>query len=524
MKHAKRTSPLESSLLGCLRSASSTRLQRSVLSWSTISTFGWLKGVALLLPFMAASAISVRAQVLQGSLTGMVTDNTGAIISSASVVAKSPDTGFTRETKTNKEGIFNFNDLQPGTYTVTVTAEGFARYQQNATPILANSIARVNAAMSAAGTTQEVTVTDAPPVLQTDRAETHYNLSAEQVTELPTTSTTGRNYQSLYKLVPGSTPPAEQNSAASNPQRSQAINVNGASAGANATRVDGALDQHPYLPINVAYVPPEDAIQNVNVVTSNFNAEQGTAGGAAVNVVIKSGTNTVHGSVFEYNTISQYNARSVFQTSALLPRLPKYVFNQYGGSIGGPIIKNKLFFFADWESTHISQAVSTIASVPTAAIRSGNFAGTGTTIYDPSTGTTAGSGKTPFTNNQVPISKAAGLLLAKLPLPNYGAAGAQVNNYFGSASTLFQRDNVDAKVNYNLSDASQIYGHYSISPSKITSPQLFGANPGGPTLDGGQPGSSTGLIQMVVLNGTHTFTPHLLLDGNAGYTRFHVAG
>ncbi len=516
-------------MCGSSWSESLDRMQRRTLAFFTASTRGLVKGVALTLPVVAlsvaaVSSIPLRAQVLQGSLTGVVTDNSGAVISGAKVVAKSPETGFTREATTNKEGIFNFNDLQPGTYTVTFSAEGFAEFQQNTTPILGNSTARVNANLSAAGTTQEVTVTDAAPVLQTDRAETNYNISAQQVMELPTTSTTGRNYQSLYRLVPGATPPAEQNSAATNPQRSQSVNVNGASAGANATRVDGALDQHPYLPINVAYVPPEDAIQNVNVVTSSFNAEQGTAGGAAVNVVIKSGTNALHGTLFEYNAITQFNARNVFQTPAALPQLPKYVFNQYGGSIGGPIMKNKLFFFADWESTHISQAVSTIASVPTAAIRAGNFSGTGTTIYNPATGTAAGAGKTPFTNNQVPISKAASLLLAKLPLPNYGAPGAQANNYFGSVSTLFRRDDIDAKINYNVSEATQIYGHYSVSPNRITSPQLFGPNPGGPTLDNGQPGTSTGLIQMAVLNGTHTFTPHLLLDGNAGYTRFHVGG
>ena len=465
---------------------------------------------------------SLHAQVVQGALTGVVTDSSGAVLTGASVTVKSPETGFTREAKTNQQGIFNFNDLQPGIYTVTVSAEGFANFKQNSTPIQANNTARVNASMRTATTAQEVTVTDAPPVLQTDRAETNYNLSEQQLEELPATSTTGRNYQSLYKLVPGATPPAEQNSQAANPQRSQAVNINGQSAGANSTRIDGALDQHPYLPINVAYVPPEDAIQTVNVVTSAFNAEQGIAGGAAVNVILKSGTNAFHGSVFEYNTITQFNARGVFQTQITLPRLPKYIFNQYGGSVGGPIVKDKLFFFADWESTHISQAISAIASVPVAQLRAGNFAGTGTTIYDPSTGNATGKGKTAFANNQVPISKAAGILLAKVPLPNYGAAGAQVNNYFASGSNLFSRDNVDAKINDNLSESTQIYGHYSVSRDTIIDPQIFGPEPGGPTLDGGQPGSASGLIQLVGLNGTHTFTPHVLLDANAGYTRFHV--
>lgn len=464
----------------------------------------------------------VQAQVLQGSLTGLVSDQSGAIVPNAAVHVVNPATGFTRDATTNNEGIFTFNDLQPGTYTVTISASGFGEFKQLRTPIQANSTARVDASLNAAATLQEVTVTDAPPVLQTDRAETSYDLSEQQLSQLPTTSTTGRNFQGLYRLVPGSTPPAEQNSQAANPQRSQAVNVNGASNSANATRVDGAIDQSPYLPANVAYVPPQDAIQTVNIVTSAFNAEQGSAGGAAINVILKSGTNQFHGSAFEYNTISQFNARNLFQTAAVLPRIPKYIFNQYGGSIGGPIFKNKLFFFADWESTHVSQAISAIGSVPVAALRNGNFAGTGTTIYNPATGTAAGVGKTAFANNQVPVSNAAGILLSKLPSPNYGAAGAQVNNYFASASTVLRRDNIDAKVNYNASEATQLYGHYSISPSSIFDPQFFGTVPGGPTLDGGQPGTAPGLIQIGIVNGTHTFTPHVLLDANAGYTRFRV--
>lgn len=486
-----------------------------------------LKGGRLSVCTVAASALflaphALVAQVLQGSLTGVVTDSTGAVVMGANVSVVNSDTGFTREAKSNDAGVFNFSDLQPGTYTVTITASGFGEFKQNGTPIQANTVARVNAPLSTASSKQEVTITAAAPLLQTDRAETSYNLTQQQLGELPTTGTTGRNFQSLYRLVPGSSPPAEQNSQAANPQRSQAVNVNGVSSSANATRVDGAIDQSPYLPANVAYVPPQDAIQSVNIVTSAFNAEQGSAGGAAINVILKSGTNKFHGSLFEYNTISQYNARNIFQTAAVLPTLPKYIFNQYGGSIGGPIVKNKLFFFADWESTHVSQAISAIGSVATAAIRTGDFSATGTTIYNPATGSAAGVGKTAFANNKVPVNSAAGILLAKLPLPNYGAAGAQVNNYFASGSTTLRRDNVDAKINYNVSDATQIYGHYSISPSEIVDPQFFGTVPGGATLDGGQPGKAPGLIQMAIVNGTHTFTPHLLVDANAGYTRFRV--
>jgi len=335
----------------CGSGKTATKISTSLgWTWSLLAGLGVRPGVtagAVLGILLAVCGAASYGQVLQGSLTGTVTDPTGAVIGGATVTVVSPSTGFTRQAKTNNVGIYTFSDLQPGTYTVTITAQGFGEFKQASTPIAANSIARVDAQLSTGSAVTEITVTSEIPVLQTDRAETAYNISEQQLTQLPTNSSTGRNFQALYRLVPGATPPAEQNSQAANPQRSQVSNVNGVSNSANGTRIDGALDQHPYLPANVAYVPPSDAIQTVNVVTSAFNAEQGTAGGASFNVILKSGTNQFHGSVFEYNTITQFNARNYFQTPAVLPRLPKYIFNQYGGSIGGPIKKDKLFFFAD---------------------------------------------------------------------------------------------------------------------------------------------------------------------------------
>jgi hypothetical protein len=467
-------------------------------------------------------------QVLQGTLTGEVTDPSGAIVPNADVKAVNADTGFSRQTTTNADGLYIFNDLQPGTYTLTISASGFGTFDQKGTPVSANSVVRANAQLTVGSLHQEVSVSAEAVTLQTDKADTNYNISEEQLTQLPTTSSTGRNFQSLYKLVPGSTPPSEQNSQAANPQRAQAVHVNGVSGTANATRIDGAVDQYPYLPLNVAYVPPQDAIGNVNVVTASFNAEQGSAGGAAINVTIKSGTNQLHGSAFEYNTITQYNARGYFQTPAVLARLPKYIFNQYGLSVGGPILKNKLFFFSDWESTHISNAISGFASVPTEAMRGGNFSGltdskgNPVTIYDPATGTATGAGKSQFQNNAIPsdrISLPAQILLAALPQPNLPGVS---NNYFGSTSNTFKRDDVDFKATYNPTEATSYFGHYSASPDTISDPQQFGTIPGGGTWDGGQPGAATGLLQNVGLNATHLFTTHLLIDASAGYTRQRI--
>ncbi len=469
------------------------------------------------------------AQVLYGTLTGNVTDSSGAVIPNADVKALNTATGVARETKSSADGSYSFNDINPGTYQITILAEGFTPKQQNSITVLTNTVARVNVQLAVGSISQEVSVSTAPPLLQADRAETDYNISPQQIAELPTTSTTGRNFQSLYRLVPGATPPAEQNSAGANPQRAQAVNVNGVSNSTNTTRIDGAVDAYPWIPYLAAYLPPTDAIDSINVVTGSFNAEQGSAGGSAINVTVKSGTNQLHGSVWEYNSIAQFNAQSWSNRTGIRQ---KNIYNETGGSIGGPIAKNKLFFFGDYDRVTVNKAVNGILSVPTAAMRTGDFsafdtpaaiaAKTAILIYDPSTGTTAGANKRQFASNVIPagrIAPAANTLLQNLPLPNIGAAGATVNNYFGSAVNAFERQSADIKVTYIPTTKSSFFGRYSLSPSTISDPPEFGTNPGGGTFDGGQPGTATGLIQNIGLGTTYALTTNLLVDINGGYTR-----
>lgn len=468
---------------------------------------------------LAISANVSFAQVLYGTLTGNVADPSGASVSEATVKAINTATGIERDTTSNASGAFLFTDLIPGTYQVTVTASGFAPRQQNGISVLPNTSQRVDLQLQVGSATQEVTVTSAAPLLQTETADTSYNISEQQISQLPTTSTTGRNFQSLYRLVPGSTPPAEQNSAGSNPQRAQAVNVNGVSNATNTTRIDGAVDAYPWLPYIVAYLPPTDGIESVNVVTGSFNAEQGAAGGSAINVTIKSGTNKLHGSAWEYNSIAQFNAQAWQNRTGIRQ---KSIYNETGGSIGGPIIKDKLFFFFDYNRVTVDKAINGILSVPTLAMRGGDFSGTGVTIYDPATGTSTGTGKTAFADDMIlstRIAPAAQLLLQNLPAPNTGGAGALVNNFFGSATNAFNRQNYDTKITYVPTQLTSFFGHYSISPDTISDPQVFGSNPGGGTYDGGQPGVATGRIQNVGLGATHAFTPNLLIDTNAGYTR-----
>ena len=264
----------------------------------------------LLLLALAGTCSAARAQVLYGSLTGNVTDSSGAVVPGATVKAVNTETGFNRTEQSNSAGIYKFSDLVPGTYGVTIEAAGYGPSKQEKLTILVNNVQRLDAALDVGAVTQSISVTDTPPTLQTDSAQTAYTLDTKQLATLPVTSSTGRNFQSLFKIVPGATPPAESNSAAGNPQRSQAFNVNGIGNVSNTTRLDGALDTYPVLPTLAAYLPPIDGIASINLVTGSFNAEQGSAGGAAVNVTLKSGTNRLHGSLFEYNSIAQFNAQA----------------------------------------------------------------------------------------------------------------------------------------------------------------------------------------------------------------------
>lgn len=493
---------------------------------------GTVLRLALLVPCLAASNFVPLAhgQVLYGTLTGNVTDSTGGALAQASVKAVNTETGFSRETKSNDSGLYSFSDLTPGTYTVTINVTGYGPFVQSGTTIQVNTVQRIDAVLKVGQVEETLTVTNSAPPLQTDKADTSFTLENKEIAALPTTSTEGRNFQSLLKIIPGSTPPAESNSAAGNPQRAQVYNVNGITNTTNTTRIDGAIDSYPSLSSLVAYLPPADGIESINIVTGSFNAEQGSAGGAAVNVTIKSGTNHFHGSLWEFNSIGNFNAQSWQNRTGVRQ---KNIYNEYGASFGGPILKDKLFFFGDWNRVTTSKAVTgalNTSSVPPTALRGGDFSSVSTIIYDPATGNPAtGLGRTPFFGNRIPanrIAPAAATLLSVLPAPNATGAGG-LNNYTAFPTTAFTRDNIDGKITYTPTYATSFFGHYSISPDTINDPQEFninGGSAGGVTIDGGQPGSATGRIQNLGLGATHLIGIHILLDANAGYTRQHVVG
>ncbi len=452
------------------------------------------------------------AQTLYGTLVGNITDPSGLPVANASVRAVNSGTGLERETKTNERGGFQFSDLPPGSYELTVRGESFAPFTTTGLQISANAVTRSDAQLQLPTLEESVSVAASAVRLQTDRAEVRSEIDTTQVNHLPISGV--RNYTALLVLVPGVSPPAPAHSLAANPQESLAASVGGQSDERNDTRIDGAGNTFVWLPRLVAYSPPLETIEAVNVVTNSMDAETGMAGGAAVNVITKSGTNTFHGTGFEYNSNGALKARNVFYTD---PKKPEFNQNQWGATLGGPIARNKLFFFASHERTDRSINVSRFFTVPTVEARRGDFSSYGTTIYDPLTGNADGSGRTAFPNNVIPperISRVARQIIEWLPLPTTPAISS---NYFASGVADFNRHSTDVKVNWNPSGRLTMFGRTSILKFSGWTPVPFGRASGGAIPPDLTEGPVDGLNKSISVGVTYTITPSLLLDGTVGF-------
>jgi hypothetical protein len=465
------------------------------------------------------------AQTLYGSLTGTLTDPSGAAVPSAKVEAVNVNTGVRRSAQTDGRGSYLFNDLQVGTYEVRFSAPAFNTQVVEGVQMAQNTTVRLDSTLQVSQVQETVIVSASALALQTDRSDINHVIRSDQITDLPIINSQGRNFQALYKILPGFTPPQEVHSDSGNPQRSMATQANGMPQSNNNTKLDGATISYPWLPRIVAYVPPVEAVETVNVVTNSFDAEQGMAGGAAMNVSIKSGTNEFHGAGWIFHNNSAFKARNYFyclySCTGDPDRAPKDLQNQFGGMIGGPIVKNKLFFFSDWERTTRRRAVTALRTVATPAMRRGDFSATGATIYDPATGNPNGTGRTPFPGNVIPESRidpAAAYMQNLIPAPNQPVFP---NNYLSIGSYSATRDNVDFKVNYNPSEKLQLFTRYSFSPTEFFDPPSLG-EAGGDATGGGQPGRAPGLIQTAGVGGTYAFSPTTLLDANVGYTRLRL--
>src|SRR3954449_1202853 len=429
--------------------------------------------------FICAVASPAAAQVLYGSVVGDVKDSSGAAMPGATVLVTNNNTGLTREAVTDGVGHFNLADLPAGTYSLKATQQGFRTFEQTQVTVNINNVTRLDVTMEIGAMGDNVTVRAEAPALQTETAEVHSSLLGQDLTNLPVPL--GGNYQQVYRMLPGFAPPANSHSIPTNPARSLEFSVNGTSDDQNNTRIDGVSTTHVQLPHVVSYIPTLESIQEVNVVTNSMDAEQGLAGGAAVNVSTKSGTNALHGSGFEYFTNQHLKAWPMrFDHAALnTGDKPKMSYDEFGGTAGGPIKKNKIFYFVSYESIRDHKTVDRTVSVPLPAMLRGDLQLSPSPIYDPLSGNADGTGRTQFqvfpgdpncalcntaTNpnclNIIPAARMdpiASKIASSIPANNIDR---DRNNYFVSAPFTFDRHQIDSKVDYNVNSKMNLAGTF----------------------------------------------------------------
>jgi hypothetical protein len=484
-----------------------------------------VRGPVLLLAALLALLVCqpAQCQVLYGSIVGTVEDSSGAVVPSAKVSLTHSGTGTVRAIQADDQGRYNALSLPAGAYDLVFTATGFRTLTRTGVEVTINNVTRVNVKLEVGQVSEQVTVSASAASLQTDRSDTRAEITSKTIVELPLPGY--RNYQGMINLVPGATPAVVQNSMGASPQRSLSTNVNGTNRNNNNTRVDGAINLYIWLPHHTLYNPPVESIETVSISTSAFDAEQGMAGGAAITVATKSGTNQVHGSAAWYHDNQHLYARPYFyKVSIDHPKLDKSIVNIPGATIGGPIIKNKWFYFFSFERTWERTGQFANSSVPPADMRAGNFAayaGLGS-IYDPATGTTAGTGRTPFANNQIPASRFSPTwtkIQALAPMPNQTATDAWglSSNYFSSATLALTRDQYDIKTNYHVNTKLMVWGKYSQMNAPVQGAGSLGELTGAAL---GQLGKAD--VRVIIATGGFnlTLSPTFLIDGVFGNTRF----
>lgn len=482
-----------------------------------------LRAVFCLLTVLTAlSCTPAFAQVLYGTLVGTIADPDGKALSGASVTAVNVATGNRLQQATDNSGNYAFHNVAPGAYSLEISSNGFAVLKVTGVTVGANLIVRADEALSVNTVNQSIEVNASSAQLQTDSGVIHGELSTKELSNLPIGGY--GNYQSLINLTPGATPSRYQNAVMDTPSRSLTTNINGASRTSNITSVDGAAIQQIYLPHHTLYNPPTEDIQSVDIVTNSFTAEQGLAGGAAISVLTKSGTNNFHGTFWEQHTNSAMSARNYFYNKTYYSYAgdtpPKNILNQFGANLGGPILHNRLFFFSGFEGISQRQLYAYITTLPTDAMRSGDFTGLAT-IYDPTTGNADGTGRASLANENADgknaiesgISPAALKVLALIPHANLSGTS---NNYSVAGIDSLDRFSFDEKVSWQISPKSSFFGKFSYLAADVKAPSSLGTGGGSGLISGGGSGYSQSHVIIGGVGYTHVFSPALLLDANFG--------
>ena len=474
-----------------------------------------LAAAALALAFSPASA---NAQALYGSIVGAVSDPQGAVLPNVSVTITNTGTGLKLDTVTDDTGSYVFRNLLPGSYDMALSIKGFKEMRQSDIFVTAGNPKRVDVVLQLGAAQDTVTVTADAATLKTEKADLNTELNSVQVTSLPLNQY--RNYQTLLNLVPGATPVQFQNAEIDTPGRSLRTWVNGTQPNSNTTRVDGAVSVNVWLPHHAGYIQPVETIETVNIATNNFDADTGMAGGAAQTVVTKSGTNQFHGSGFWFFNGDKLNANSFFNNANALPRAP-LSRNTYGGTLGGPIKKEKLFFFASYENFRDRRTGNFTYAVPTDKMRLGDFSEVAAAysafrLYDPDTGGAGGAGRTQFANFTVPAARISSIAKGVMNFyPKVNSTrdlnnNALIDDFVQQRTVKVDRGNYDGKLTYQRTKEHSIWGKFSTLRADVVDNFNLG-------FDEGSLGDTK--VYVVSIGHTWTLSPTLLLDGNFGYNR-----
>lgn len=471
--------------------------------------------ILIAIVFSQGFSVAMFGQAVNANLLGTVTDQTKAAVPKATVTITEIGTGISKTSQTNDSGNFDFEAIKPGTYRVTAEQSGFKRAVSEKVDVAVNSSVRVDLTLETGSISESVTVTAAPLALKTDRADVSLDVGSVQTENLPLG--TNRNFQGVLALVPGATKPHFVHSNFFNAAASLSTEVNGQSRLANNTLIEG-VDDNERSGLLQVLIPPNEAIQSVSVITSNYPAEFGRAGGAITNVTLKSGTNDFHGGAYEFNRVSALNAKNYFHPE----HMPGSTYNYYGANLGGPIIHNKLFIFGDYLHVSDHQGQVNTDTVPTAAYRNGDFtAANSSAVYDPKTGNADGSGRKQISYNGVlnrldpaRISPIAKNILALIPLPNVPGSGLNAN-YVGPTNSTRDTNSFDVKVDDTLRGNDLLSYRYSWQKVDQFQSSIFGLA-GGP--QNGAKGSQTAYNTAV--NYTHVLSPTLLTELRVGLNHY----
>ena len=500
---------------------------------------GLIFSLTFALCLLVIAASSSVAQQIFGNIIGTVTDPSGSAVASAKVTITETTKGTSSVVMTDASGQYTKGQLIPGTYKVTVESAGFSKVVSNDLNVQVDQSTQFNATMQVGSVDQTVEVTAAAPLLQTDRADVAQTFTAKEIASIPSI---GRNLQSFELLNPGTAKLGWQHASDENPQGSVQMVVNGQLFDSMGYFLDGTVNQDPILGI-IVINPTFDSVNEVKQANQDYDAEFGYTGAGVATYSTKSGSNSFHGDAFEYLFLNtpgfQDFGRNPFSenSSAGVPTTRQ---NQFGGSIAGRVIKDKLFFFGDAQIQRTTKGGSILTSVPTQAERGGDLSDwlavqTGSAnyqAYQPGTGNLAtGQNRTPFPNNRIPtalISKQALALLNYFPSPNtvgttVNGFAAPYNNYEANGALTLYGNQWNTRWDYYLNEKNTVFGRYSYAQFGEQAPGVFGELAGGPAFSNvNYAGNSSSLNQSIAAGWTHTASATLINEFRFGYMRYHV--